>query len=100
MSRFYLPLDKTTFTKLLPDFSSITSIGDYGLHRAFYGCTGLTGSVSFPNLTTIGRNGLTNIFQSCTGITQVHFKSSLSGTSQCTVSNMGCTRATIYFDLP
>ena len=129
MSRFYIPLDKITGIKIktLPDFSPITSIGRYGLryafqnctgltgsvsfpslnsigndglYYAFSGCTGLTGSVSFPNLTTIGNRGLRYAFQNCTGITEVHFKSSLSGNSQCTSSYMGCTNATVYFDLP
>ena len=152
MSRFYIPLDETVKTKVLPDFSSITSIGESGLQevfqncsgltgsisfpklpsigpagfdsafsgctgitgisfpkltaidasglvRAFYKCTGLTGSISFPNLTTIGISGLNNAFSGCTGITEVHFKSSLSGNSQCTSSNMGCTNATVFFDL-
>lgn len=81
-------------------FPSLTSIGDYGLNRTFYNCTGLTGSVLFPNLTSIGSKGLYYTFYNCTGITEVHFKSSLSGNSECTASNMGCTNATVYFDLP
>lgn len=103
----------------------MTSIGDSGLCGTFTGCTGLTGSISFPNLTYIGENGLDNAFCGCTGLTsasfpnltdigvqglndtfwgckglkEVHFKSSLSGNPHCTASNMGCTNATIYFDL-
>ena len=153
MSRFYIPLDKITGTKILPDFSPITSISDNGLDYAFYGCTGLTGSISFPNLTTINSSGLNGAFQGCTGITsvsfpnldsigvqglyrafyyctgltgsvsfpnlttigdtglryvfqgcskitKVYFKSSLSGNAQCTRSYMGCSKATIYFNLP
>lgn len=127
MSRFYIPLDKGTGTKTLPDFSPITSIGEdgltyafsnctgltgnvsfsnltsigpYGLRYAFQYCPGLTGSVSFPKLTTIGSSGLQYAFRNCTGITEVHFKSSLSGNYQCRTSYMGCTNATIYFDLP
>ena len=125
MSRFYIPLDKITLKKVLPDFSPITTIGEYGLYYAFNGCTGLTGvsfpsltsigkdglyyafgscigltNVSFPNLTSIGNYGLQNAFNGCTGLTEVHFKSSLSGNSECTKSNMGCTNATVYFDLP
>ena len=100
MSRFYIPLDKITGTKILPDFSPITSIGNSGLYDTFYKCTGLTGSISFPSLTSIGNQGLQNAFYNCTGITEVHFKSSLSGNSQCTSSNMGCPNATVYFDLP
>ena len=99
MSRFYISLNKIT-GKVLPDFSPITSIGDYGLSYAFYGCSGLTGKISFPSLTSIGTSGLVDVFYNCKGITEVHFKSSLSGNSECTASNMGCTRARVYFDLP
>ena len=80
-------------------FPSLTSIGESGLSNAFSRCTGLTGSISFPNLISIGNYGLNNTFNECTGITEVHFKSSLSGNSECTSSNMGCTNATVYFDL-
>ena len=79
-------------------FPNLTSIGVHGLWDAFYSCVGLT-SVSFPNLTDIGRDGLDGTFYGCAGLKEVHFKSSLSGNSQCTASNMGCTNATIYFDL-
>ena len=81
------------------DVSWVTSIGSRGLYYAFYHCTGLTGSVSFPKLTSIGSRGLYYAFSSCTGITAVHFPAALSGNSQCTASNMGCTNATVYFDL-
>ena len=80
-------------------FPELTSIGDKGLYYAFQGCTGLTGNISFPNLTSIGTSGLHYAFYRCTGITEIHFKSSLSGNSECTASNMGCTNATVYFDL-
>ena len=80
-------------------FPALTSIGRQGLASAFEGCTGLTGSVSFPALTRIVAAGLSYAFEGCTGITEVHFKASLSGNSQCTASNMGCTNATVYFDL-
>lgn len=79
-------------------FPNLTSIGIGGLFNAFHNCTGLT-SVSFPNLTDIGRDGLYRAFYGCTGLKEVHFKSSLSGDPQCTASKMGCTNATIYFDL-
>ena len=81
-------------------FPSLTSIGIGGLGNAFNGCGRLTGSISFPKLTSIGNHGLQNAFYNCTGITEIHFKSSLSGNSECTASNMACTNATIYFDLP
>ena len=127
MPRFYISINKITGEKDLPDFLPITSIGnsglqnsfsrcigltgsisfpsltsisDFGLQNAFYKCTGLTGSISFPSLTSIGISGLQKAFYNCTGITEVHFKSSLSGNSQCTSSYMGCTKATVYFDLP
>ena len=80
-------------------FPKLTSIGDFGLNSTFKNCTGLTGSISFPSLTSIGNRGLQTAFDDCTGLTEVHFKSSLSGNSECTASNMGCTNATVYFDL-
>ena len=79
-------------------FPNLTSIGEGGLCNSFYDCTGLT-SVSFPNLTDIGVSGFEGTFHNCTGLKEVHFKSSLSDNSQCTASNMGCANATIYFDL-
>ena len=80
-------------------FPNLTSIGPFGLYYAFYECSGLTGSVSFPNLTSIGNMGLYKAFYGCLGLTQVHFKASLSGNSQCTTARMGCSNATVYFDL-
>ena len=80
-------------------FPKLTSINESGLSDAFKSCTGLTGSVSFPSLTSIGERGLSGVFSDCSGITEVHFKASLSGNSQCTKSNMGCDNATVYFDL-
>ena len=122
------PIDgeSTPWESAFPFYNSVTSIGVSGLAYAFYGCTGLTGSITFPNLTSIGREGLygafnecTNLagpvsfpnltsigvsglkeaFYNCTKLKEVHFKSSLSGNSQCTASNMGCSNATVYFDL-
>ena len=80
-------------------FPALTSIGEAALSDAFEKCTGLTGSVSFPSLTSIGYAGLSGVFYNCLGITEVHFKSSLSGNSECTMSTMGCRNATVYFDL-
>ena len=100
MPRFYISLNKITGRKALPNFSPITSIGDIGFRYAFYNCTELTGSISFPSLISIGNRGLNSTFENCTGLTEIHFKSSLSGNSECTASNMACTNATIYFDLP
>ena len=81
-------------------FPSLTSIGNGGLSGTFRNCTGLTGSISFPSLTSIGEYGLYDTFGYCTGITEIHFKSSLSGNSECTASNMGCNNDAVYFDLP
>ncbi len=80
-------------------FPALTSIGNSGLYYTFGGCTGLTGSVSFPALTSIGSSGLYNTFNGCTNLTEVHFPAALSGNSQCTASYLGCTNATVYFDL-
>ena len=54
-------------------FNEITSISDYGLYQAFYGCTGITGSIDFPKLTSVGNRGLVDAFYGCTGITSVSF---------------------------
>ena len=93
---YYALCDCTGLTSV--SFPNLTSIGDSGLGYAFYGCTGLT-SVSFPSLTSIDDSGLDYAFYNCTRLKEVHFKSSLSGNFQCTTSYMGCTNATIYFDL-
>ena len=105
-------------------FPNLTSVADYGMNYGFYGCTGLTGSVSFPSLTSIESRSMMHCFMGCTGltgsvsfpsltsigdygmnncfsntsVTQVHFKSSLSGNTQCTASNLGIT-GNVYFDL-
>ena len=80
-------------------FPVLTTVASAGLAGAFNGCTGLAGSVSFPALTSIGNQGLSGAFTGCTGLTEIHFKASLSGNSQCTAANMRCTNATVYFDL-
>jgi hypothetical protein len=43
--------------------------------------------------------GLYSAFEGCSGLTQVHFKASLSGNSECNKAKMGCSKATVYFDL-
>lgn len=48
-------------------FSGITSISDYGLYYAYYGCSGLTG-FDLSNLITVGSSGLFSAFTSCTGL--------------------------------
>ena len=50
-------------------FDNITSIETRGLYYAFYNCSGLTGSISFPQLTSIGNYGLRSAFDSCSGLT-------------------------------
>ena len=80
-------------------FPALMNIGKYGLGEAFSGCTGLTGSVSFPALISVSSGGLYRAFSGCTNLTEVHFPAALSGNSQCTASNMGCSNATVYFDL-
>ena len=83
-------------------FPKLTSIGTYGLYYAFQGCTGITGSVSFPELTTIESNGLDYAFQGCTGITELHFRADAQSVIESQngySTNFGATNATIYFDL-
>ena len=79
-------------------FPKLSTVDSYVLQYAFRNCTGLT-SISFPELTTIGSYALYNTFYECEGLTEVHFHYSLKGNSQCTASYMGCSNATVYFDL-
>ena len=81
-------------------FPMLTTIGNHGMDYAFCGCTGLTGSVSFPSLTSIGDSGMNYAFKD-TGITEVHFKSSLSGSSNLTADIIfGTTEGkSVLFDL-
>ena len=51
------------------DLSSVTSIGDYGLYYSFSNCTGITGSIDLSSVTSIGNYGLSYAFYGCTGIT-------------------------------
>ena len=83
-------------------FDNITSIETRGLYYAFYNCSGLTGSISFPQLTSIGNDGLASAFDGCDGITELHFRADMQSIieSQSGYSdNFGATNATIYFDL-
>jgi hypothetical protein len=79
-------------------FPALESISQWGMQNTFYGCTGLT-SVSFPKLTTLSSYALSGTFNGCTNLKEVHFHYSLEGNSQCTASYMGCSNATVYFDL-
>lgn len=76
-------------------FPNLESIGKYGMRYAFSDCP-LTEEIRFPKLTTIGYKGLQGAFSSIS--TNVHFKASLSGNTQCTASNLGIT-GNVYFDL-
>jgi hypothetical protein len=83
-------------------FPSLTSVGTTGLTNAFSGCTGLTGSVSFPSLTRVMTVGLSNAFKGCIGITELHFRADAQSVIKKSAgysSNFGATNATIYFDL-
>ena len=65
---FQFPPENFSFS--LP--SSVTSIGDYGLYYAFYGCTSLT-STGLNNVTSIGNRGLYYAFYNCTSLTSISF---------------------------
>ena len=57
------------------NLSSVTSIGMYGLYSAFYNCAGLVGSVDLSSVTSIGNSGMQNAFSECTGLTNVNLSS-------------------------
>ena len=78
------------------EFNGVTSIGDYGLYYAFYGCTGITGDVNLSLLTSVGVKGMQYAFYGCTGITSVNLSSleSVSGSSTFTNAFNGCTGIT------
>ena len=78
-------------------FDDATSVDSYGLYMAFYNCTGITGSISFPELTSIDNYGLYDAFYNCTGITELHFRSDMQSTIGS--NKYGATNATVYFDL-
>lgn len=80
------------------NFSNIRRIGDTGAECAFESCTGLL-TAYFPKVVSLDSYALQNIFSGCTSLKEVHFHYSLSANSQCTTSYMGCTNATVYFDL-
>ena len=80
MARVWLPriLGKngnlTTFQgELTGVFDNIKTVDKNVLYYAFSGCTGITGSISFPTLTTVGERGLYYAFSGCTDITNVSF---------------------------
>ena len=77
-------------------FPALTAVDTYGLENAFSGCTGITGSISFPVLTTIGKYGLKSAFNSCAGITgSISFPSLITvGDSGLYYAFAGCTSIT------
>ena len=91
----YCFYDCTGITSI--SFPKLASIGNYGMQYCFERCQALTGRIDFPNLTSAADYGLKGCFKN-TGVTEVHFKASLSGNSECTASNLGIT-GNVYFDL-
>jgi hypothetical protein len=85
--------------KLSPlSFSKLKSIGKDGMNYCF-GSNSYITTLSFPKLEIVEEGGLYNCFYNCSSLTEIHFPQSLSNNPECTASNMGCTSATIYFDL-
>ena len=110
MARFWVPrvkLDKngnlTTWQgKLTGVFDKIKTIGSGSLYYAFYNCTGITSSVSFPALISVGNSGLQHAFYGCTGITSIHFRADAKSIIEAAdgySSKFDASNATIYFDL-
>lgn len=97
-------LSKKTSTYNLTgsEFSGVTSIDIEGLYYAFYGCTGITGSVYLSSVTSIGNYGLFCAFYRCTGLTDLYFNS-LTSTSFGSYTNQfdsmlgGVTGCTVHF---
>ena len=82
-------------------FDEITSIDTGGLQRAFYYCTGITGSINFPSLTSIDTYGLQQAFYNCTGINSVSFPKLTSiGTQGLYVAFGGCSGITGSINFP
>ena len=77
------------------EFSGISSVGDYGLQYAFYGCSDLTGTFDLSSLTSVGGSGLNNAFYGCSGLTSVDLSSLTSvGGSGLQYAFRGCTKLT------
>ena len=82
-------------------FPELTSIGTSGLYYAFRGCTGITGSVSFPKLTSVDTHGLNTAFRGCTGIGSVSFPELTSvGNNGLNYAFYGCTSITGSVSFP
>ena len=73
-----LQYPSTDFTFSLP--SNVTSIGEYVLYYAFYGCESLT-SVDLSGVTSVGIKGLNATFNSCSSLTSVDLSSLTSVSS-------------------
>lgn len=84
-------------------FPKLTTIGEYGLTRAFYACPAFT-SVSFPELTTVSNWGMQYAFYNNKQFTTISFPklSSISinslGTNSSSYAFYNCTKLTeIHF---
>lgn len=77
------------------DLSTLTTLPNTSsLYYAFYGCTGITGSIDLSHLTSIGASStLSYTFYGCTGITGADFSSltTATGTSCMAQAFRGCT---------
>lgn len=80
-------------------FPALESIGKNGFTTAFNSCSELAGAIYFPSLVSVGENGFNGTFANCTKITEIHFKSSLSSSTECFATKMK-TNARVLFDLP
>ena len=81
----------------LMDFSTFTDIGDYVFAYAYYGNTGITGTVDLSSLATIsGQYAFNWAFINCSGITGVDLSSltTISGTGACQNMFQYCTGLT------
>ena len=79
------------------DFSSLVEIGRYGMQAAFYGCSGLK-AIYFPSLTTFGTAPFgsansTGAFRS-SGVTEIHFRADAQAAVEATSNYAGKWGAT------
>ena len=97
---YYAFYDCTGITGSI-SFPALTTIDSYSLYYAFGRCTGIT-SVSFPALISVGNSGLQHAFYGCTGITSIHFRADAKSIIEAAdgySSKFDASNATIYFDL-
>lgn len=83
-------------------FSSLTTVGNYGLNRAFYRCNNI--SLSFPAITTTSSIVLAGICEAASNVT-LHFPSNVQSlieglTGYSTTAPFGAVSGTVLFDLP